>query len=105
PADQRRRRLVSRAMAIPVAAPAPAHARVLAYAGPALALAAVVVAVAWNGGYSPDAQWAFASIALGAALVTPRVLDALRSPPLLALVLLGLLAVSSAAWTVGEPRD
>jgi hypothetical protein len=92
-------------MAIPVAAPAPAHVRVLTYAGPALALAAVSVAVAWNGGYSADAQWAFASLALGAALVTPRVLGALRSLPILALVLLGLLAVSSAAWTIGEPRD
>ena len=66
------------------------------------AFGAVAVAVAWGGGFDAAPQWAFAGLAVLAAILAPpqRI-----TAPAAVLLALALLAALSAAWTIGTPGD
>jgi O-antigen ligase len=66
------------------------------------ALGAVTVAVFWGGGFDAAPQWAFAGLAVLAAILGPR---RRITAPAAVLGALALLAALSAAWTIGTPAD
>lgn len=70
-----------------------------------LVLAALGVSVAWDGGYSADAQWTFAGLAAAAALAAiafarARTARFLKKPAILVLLAIGWLSAVSVAWTI-----